>query len=53
MDSKKQRDQKALKEEQEMRKMTRMLMNMGMAEMVVDLDLLKDPPADPKAEEKK
>lgn len=46
MEEQKKRDEKALREEQEMRKMTKMLLHLGMAEMVVDLNLLKDPPKD-------
>lgn len=44
MEIEKKRDEKALKEEQEMRKMQKMLLNLEMAEMVVDLDLLQAPP---------
>lgn len=44
MEEKKRRDEKAVREEQEMRMMTKMLLHLGMAEMVVDLNLLKDPP---------
>lgn len=53
MEERKKRNEKALKEEQEMRKMTKMLLNLGMAEMVVDLGLLKDPPGPVEGKEKK